>query len=30
MILDFDLDFLRAAVALVDASLERLDKEACA
>jgi hypothetical protein len=28
MILDFDLDFLRAAAALVDASLERLDKEA--
>ncbi len=28
MILDFDLDFLRAAAALVDASLERLDNEA--
>ncbi len=27
MILDFDLDFLRAAVALVDSSLERLDGE---
>ncbi len=28
MILDFDLDFLRSAAALVDASLERLDREA--
>lgn len=28
MMLDFDLDFLRDAVALVDASLERLDREA--
>ena len=28
MILDFDLDFLRAAVSLVDESLERLDGEA--
>jgi len=28
MILDFDLDFLRAAAALVDASLERLDNKA--
>ena len=28
MILDFDLDFLRAAAALVDASLERLDGKA--
>lgn len=28
MILDFDLGFLRAAAALVDASLERLDNEA--
>jgi hypothetical protein len=27
MILDFDLDFLEAAAALVDASLERLDTE---
>ncbi len=30
MILDFDLDFLRDAAALVDARLERLDKEATA
>jgi hypothetical protein len=28
MILDFDLDFMRAAVALVDASLDRLQAEA--
>jgi hypothetical protein len=28
MISDFDLDFLKAAAALVDASLERLDNEA--
>jgi hypothetical protein len=30
MILDFNLDFLRDAVALVDASLEQLDGKACA
>jgi hypothetical protein len=29
MILDFDLDFLRAAAALVDARLDRLDGQAC-
>jgi len=28
MILDFDLDFLEAAAAIVDTRLERLDKEA--
>lgn len=28
MLIDFDLDFLRASVTLVDASLERLDEEA--
>ena len=28
MILDFDLDFLEAAAALVDTRLERQDKEA--
>ena len=28
MILDFDLDFLEAAAALVDANLDRLDREA--
>lgn len=27
MMLDFDLDFLRDAVALIDVSLERLDRE---
>jgi hypothetical protein len=30
MILDFDLDFLRDAAALVDVRLERLDEEATA